>query len=51
MEEFVPNNLFFELVSEMFIWLSTKCSVVIKSQIDSFQKQEYKMNSLVTALA
>lgn len=33
----------------MFIWLSTKWPVVIKSQIDSFQKQDYKMSSLVTA--
>lgn len=30
----------------MFIFLSTKCSV-IRSQIDSFQKQDYKMNNLV----
>ena len=34
----------------MFMWLSTKCSVVIGAQTDSFQKQDYKTNSSTTAL-
>lgn len=34
----------------MLIQLSTKHSVVIGAQIDSFQKQDYKRNSSITAL-
>lgn len=34
----------------MLIWLATKCSVVIGAQTDSFQKQDYKTNSSITAL-
>lgn len=44
MEKFVPDSLFFELVYEMLIWLATKCSVVMRAQIASFQKQDYKTN-------
>lgn len=38
MEKFVPNNLFFQLLHEMSIWLCTKCSVVTGAQIGSFSE-------------